>query len=86
VQSFGRCIAPDLIGMGDSEKLPNSNANSYTFVEKRRYLDGFFDALGLRERVTLVLHDWGRPLASIGPSAIQVPSKASSIWKRSLQR
>jgi haloalkane dehalogenase len=37
VQSFGRCIAPDLIGMGDSEKLPNSNADSYTFVENRRY-------------------------------------------------
>jgi haloalkane dehalogenase len=62
VQSFGRCIAPDLIGMGDSEKLPNSNADSYTFVENRRYLDGFFDALGLKERVTLVVHDWGSAL------------------------
>jgi haloalkane dehalogenase len=62
VQKFGRCIAPDLIGMGDSEKLPNSNANSYTFAENRNYLDGFFDALGLKERVTLVVHDWGSAL------------------------
>jgi haloalkane dehalogenase len=62
VQSFGRCIAPDLIGMGDSEKLPNSSADSYKFVEHRRYLDRFFDALGLKEHVTLVVHDWGSAL------------------------
>jgi haloalkane dehalogenase len=62
VQRFGRCIAPDLIGMGDSGKLPDSNADSYTFVENRRYLDGFFEALGLNARVTLVVHDWGSAL------------------------
>jgi haloalkane dehalogenase len=62
LQGFGRCIAPDLIGMGDSEKLPNSSADSYTFVENRRYLDRFFDVLGLKERVTLVVHDWGSAL------------------------
>src|SRR4030088_1276033 len=62
LQSFGRCIAPDLIGMGDSEKMPNSSADSYTFVEHRRYLDRFFDALGLKEHVTLVVHDWGSAL------------------------
>jgi haloalkane dehalogenase len=62
VEGFGRCIAPDLIGMGDSEKLPNSNADSYTFLENRRYLDGFFAALGLERRVTLVVHDWGSAL------------------------
>jgi haloalkane dehalogenase len=62
VKSFGRCIAPDLIGMGDSEKLPHSNADAYTFVENRRYLDGFFAALELTRRVTLVVHDWGSAL------------------------
>jgi haloalkane dehalogenase len=62
LQSYGRCIAPDLIGMGDSEKLSNSSADSYTFVENRRYLDRFFDVLGLKERVTLVVHDWGSAL------------------------
>jgi haloalkane dehalogenase len=62
VQSFGRCIAPDLIGMGDSEKLPNSGPDSYRFVEQRRYLDALLEELDVRERVTLVLHDWGSAL------------------------
>lgn len=59
---LGRCIAPDLIGMGDSAKLPNSGPDSYTFVEHRRYLDALLDALGVRERVTFVIHDWGSAL------------------------
>ncbi len=58
----GRCIAPDLIGMGDSQKLENSGANSYRFVEHREYLDGFFDAMELTSNVTLVVHDWGSAL------------------------
>jgi haloalkane dehalogenase len=62
LQPLGRCIAPDLIGMGDSDKLPNSGPNSYRFVEHRRYLDALLDALDVRERVTLVLHDWGSAL------------------------
>jgi haloalkane dehalogenase len=60
--SLGRCVAPDLIGMGDSEKLPNSGPDSYRFVEHREYLDALFDALDIRENVTLVLHDWGSAL------------------------
>ena len=39
VLSLGRCIAPDLIGMGESDKMPNSGPGSYTFEEHRRYLD-----------------------------------------------
>ncbi len=62
VQELGRCIAPDLVGMGDSEKLPNSGPNSYTFVEHRRYLDALLDRLGVKERVTFVVHDWGSAL------------------------
>ena len=62
VQELGRCIAPDLIGMGDSDKLPNSGPNSYTFVEHRRYLDALLEALDVRERVTFVVHDWGSAL------------------------
>ncbi len=58
----GRCIAPDLIGMGDSDKISGSWAGSYRFVEHRHYLDGLLDLLGVRERVTLVLHDWGSAL------------------------
>lgn len=58
----GRCIAPDLIGMGDSDKLPDSGPGSYRFVEHRRYLDALLEALGVPERVTLVIHDWGSAL------------------------
>jgi len=58
----GRCIAPDLIGMGDSDKLPDSGPASYRFVEHRRYLDALLEALDVHERVTLVIHDWGSAL------------------------
>lgn len=61
-QLFGRCIAPDLIGMGDSAKLPNSGPTAYTFAEHRRYLDELLDQLGVHERVTFVVHDWGSAL------------------------
>ncbi len=58
----GRLIAPDLIGMGDSDKLDDSGPQSYRFVEHRRYLDALLDQLGVRERVTFVIHDWGAAL------------------------
>jgi haloalkane dehalogenase len=62
LQSLGRCIAPDLIGMGDSDKLPNSGPGSYRFVEHRRYLDALLETLDVHERVTFVIHDWGSAL------------------------
>src|SRR5258708_22710857 len=62
LEGAGRCIAPDLIGMGDSEKLPDSGPGSYSFVEHRRYLDALLDLLGVRERVTFIVHDWGSAL------------------------
>ncbi len=58
----GRCVAPDLIGMGDSEKLADSGPDSYRFVEHRRYLDAFFDSMNLGDNITLVIHDWGSAL------------------------
>ena len=58
----GRLVAPDLIGMGDSAKLPASGPDAYTFVEHRRYLHGLLDQLDLGDRVTLVIHDWGSAL------------------------
>ncbi|MNI30091.1 Haloalkane dehalogenase [compost metagenome] len=61
-RKFGRCIAPDLVGMGDSDKLPNSGPNAYSFVEHRRYLDKLLEQLGVSERVTFVVHDWGSAL------------------------
>lgn len=57
-----RCIAPDLIGMGDSDKLPDSGPERYTFMEHRHHLDGLLDGLDLGDRVTLVVHDWGSGL------------------------
>lgn len=60
--SSGRCVAPDLIGMGDSEKLDDSGPGSYRFVEHRRYLDALLDQLGITHNVTLVVHDWGSAL------------------------
>ena len=62
LQPLGRCIAPDLLGMGDSAKLPNSGPGSYRFVEHRRHLDALLEALDVRERVTFVVHDWGSAL------------------------
>jgi len=62
VEKKGRCIAPDLIGMGDSAKLPNSGPDSYTYADHRRYLDGFLDAIGIEKDVVLVIHDWGSAL------------------------
>jgi haloalkane dehalogenase len=58
----GRCIAPDLIGMGDSEKLEPSGPERYTFREHRRFLDAFLETLGITRNVTLVIHDWGSAL------------------------
>jgi haloalkane dehalogenase len=55
----GRCLAPDLIGMGDSDKNPQ---HSYRFVDHSRYLDAWFEALDLKHNVTLVIHDWGSAL------------------------
>ena len=62
VVPLGRCIAPDLVGMGDSGKLPEPGASSYSFVEHRRYLDGLLDELGVDGGVTFVVHDWGSAL------------------------
>ena len=62
VEGRARCLAPDLIGMGDSGRNP---AGSYRFVDHARYLDAWFDAVGLGQHtknVTLVVHDWGSAL------------------------
>jgi haloalkane dehalogenase len=48
--------------MGDSEKLPDSGPGWYRFVEHRQYLDELLEILNVRERVTLVIHDWGSTL------------------------
>ena len=62
LSGLGRCIAPDLIGMGDSEKLKESGTEAYTFVENRKYLDAFLAEVGVSENVVFVIHDWGSGL------------------------
>jgi haloalkane dehalogenase len=62
LEKLGRCLAPDLIGMGDSDKLEPSGPERYTFVEHRRYLDALLETLGVTRNVTLVVHDWGSAL------------------------
>jgi haloalkane dehalogenase len=58
----GRCIAVDLVGMGDSDKLDNSGPGSYRYVEHREYLFAAWEALDVHDRVTFVIHDWGSAL------------------------
>lgn len=62
LQGLGRCLAPDLIGMGHSEKLDGSGPERYRLVEHRRYLGALLEALGVTQNVTLVVHDWGSAL------------------------
>jgi len=56
---FGRCLAPDYVGMGNSGPAPNG---SYRFVDHQKYLDAWFDALDIKKNVILVVHDWGSAL------------------------
>jgi len=59
----GRLIAPDLIGMGDSEKMRSPGPDTYRFATHRKFVEGFIDAvIGPAEKVLLVLHDWGSAL------------------------
>lgn len=75
--SRGRCIAVDLIGMGDSEKLDDPGPDSYRYVEHRDFLFGAWEALGVNDNVTLVIHDWGSALGFDWAS--QHPDKVRGI-------
>jgi len=56
---YGRCLAPDFVGMGNSGPAPDG---SYRFVDHQRYLDAWFEVMGLNRNVILVVHDWGSAL------------------------
>jgi haloalkane dehalogenase len=63
LEGLGRLIAPDLIGMGDSSKLPSPGPDTYRFTTHRKYLGAFIDAVaGPTESLALVVHDWGSAL------------------------
>lgn len=59
VAKKSRCIIPDLIGFGDSDKVPELE---YRVRDHQRYIDAFLDAVLPTERITLVIHDWGSAL------------------------
>jgi haloalkane dehalogenase len=63
LDGLGRLIAPDLIGMGDSAKLPDPGPDTYRFTTHRDHLGAFIDAvIGPAESLVLVVHDWGSAL------------------------
>tara|TARA_B100000497_G_scaffold125855_1_gene163257 strand:+ start:749 stop:1642 length:894 start_codon:yes stop_codon:yes gene_type:complete len=62
-EGLGRLIACDLIGMGDSDKLPDSSADRYSYAEQREYLFAAWEQLDLGDRIIFVIHDWGSALA-----------------------
>jgi haloalkane dehalogenase len=72
VATNARCVAPDLIGMGASGR---SATGAYRFEDHSLHLDAFFDGLGLKRKVTLVVHDWGSALgfhwAARNPEAVK---------------
>ena len=59
VAATHRCLAPDLVGMGESRKAPDG---AYRFVDHARYLDSWLQGMGLTRDVTFVVHDWGSAL------------------------
>ena len=74
LEGMGRLVAPDLIGMGDSDKLDNSGPGRYTFIEHAKYLYALLEELNLNN-VTLVIHDWGSALgfnwAALNPEKVK---------------
>lgn len=61
LEKSGRCIAPDLMGMGNSDKF--TDPADYTFMNNEKYLEALFMQLGIDKNITFVVHDWGAPLA-----------------------
>lgn len=61
LEGQGRCIAPDLIGMGDSDKLPDNVP--YSFEENQKYLEKLLEKLNVKNNIIFIVHDWGGALA-----------------------
>ncbi|WP_208023160.1 haloalkane dehalogenase [Mycobacterium marinum] len=74
LSDVGRCLAPDLIGMGASGTSPTF---SYRFADHVRYLDAWFEAVGITENVVSVVHDWGSALGFY--RALRYPEQIAGI-------
>jgi hypothetical protein len=73
VSDLGRCPAPDPVGRGDSEASPTF---SYRFADHARYLDAWFDAVGITERVIVVIHG-----CCGGEAHVVAPTPFGLAWK-----
>ena len=62
LEDQGRCIAIDLIGMGDSDKLDDKGDDTYSYHIHKKYFDACLKELGIKNDVVLVIHDWGSSL------------------------
>lgn len=62
LENQGKCIAIDLIGMGDSDKLEDEGDNTYSYHVHKKYFDACLEELGIKDDITFVIHDWGSAL------------------------
>lgn len=58
LSDIARCVAVDLVGTGDSDRLPPGSSGRYTWASHVRYLDAFLERLGVTGKLTLVMHGW----------------------------
>jgi haloalkane dehalogenase len=61
-RGLGRLVACDLIGQGDSDKLPKSGPDRYGYFEQRSFIHGLWDQLDVGDNIIFVVHDWGSAL------------------------
>jgi haloalkane dehalogenase len=80
---YGRCLAPDYVGMGYSAAAPDGH---YRFFDHQRYLDAWFDAVGVTKNVILVVHDWGSALGFSWAQRHPDKVKAIVTWSASCVR
>lgn len=83
---YGRCLAPDLIGMGASDKIPGADEKDYSFASHASFLDAFLEKTNCRSNIVLVVHDWGGPLgfdfARRHPDAIRaIVFMETFVWR-----
>ena len=62
LEEWGRCIAIDLIGMGDSDKLDDEGENTYSYHVHKKYFNACLSELEIKNDITFVIHDWGSAL------------------------
>jgi len=95
-----RCIVPDHIGMGLSDK-PDDETYHFTLDQRVDDLESLLDHLDITENITLVLHDWGgmigmayatrhperiKRLVILNTSAFHLPKDKSVPWQLKLSR